>query len=201
MNPWLLLAALGGVLVLTGIVAVFKVKTSGDHEIEFAGVKIKSSAPGVFIVALGAVLAFLGVQHGTMKAGSHVTAVVLQTDAGQGSATYNVRCPMSVGLVGQISLSGDPGDVSYRLDRQDGLDGPIAKGTVQTIAFRSAGTERVRLTVPVTIPEGTVTFLGRLVTIDPTTAASDQVAISVTCNPNFPQGPPGPPPSIGAPPP
>jgi hypothetical protein len=200
MNAWYLLAGLGAVLALTGLVAVFKIKGSGDNQLKLpGGIEIKSATPGGFVCAMGVLLAFVGVLQGTHKQGSHVTSVTLTTDTGGNSAQYNVLCPINVELVGAISLTGDPGTVSYRLDRQDGLDGPITPGEVRTVAFDGPGTQKVTFDVPVTIPEGTVYFATRLVTIDPTDLHSDAVQVTVTCNPDLPPGPPGPPPSVSPP--
>ena len=199
MVPWLLLAALGALLAVVGLVAVFKVGGEGENSFKLAGlVEIKSRTTGAFLVAIGAALGLVGVQQGT-KTETRVIDAQLKTDFGSDSVEYNVRCPISVALVGSISVSGDPGTVSFRLDRQDGLDAPVTQGRVQTVAFDEPGTKEISFNIPVTIPEGRVYFETRLVVIDPTTVESSPVQATVTCDPSLPPGPAEPPPEVPAP--
>jgi hypothetical protein len=197
---WYALAVVGLGLVVVGAVAVFKVKTSGTNIFEAFGIKVQAASTGGFLAALGVALLVLGVYNG-VQTKTLVTAVRLSTDTGQGSAEYNVRCPIEVALIGSISITGDPGTVSYELDQQSGLDGPISKGTVETLAFAHAGTENVIFNIPVNVPEGQVSFTATLTVINPTSSQSDPVQVSVTCNPGLPPNPPSGPPTVpGGPP-
>lgn len=199
MDPWFALAALGALLVLVGLLAVFKVRGSGDNVLKLpVGVEIKSATTGGFLAAMGVILCLVGVQQGT-RTETRVTSVRLATNTGQDSAQYYVRCPINVPMAGSISVSGDPGTVSYRLDRQDGFNGPITQGRVEALAFEEAGTQSVSFNVPITFPEGEVYFENRLVVIDPTNLQSEPVRISVRCNPYLPPGPPSPPPNVSPP--
>jgi hypothetical protein len=200
MHIWYALAVVGVLLVVVGSVAIFILKTTGTNIFKAFGVEIQSATPGGFLVALGVFLSVLGIYKGSQTE-TLVTSVRLTTDTGQNSAQYNVRCPIAVPLIGSISITGDPGTVSYELDQQEGFNGPVTKGTVETLAFAQTGTEQVKFNVPVTIPQGQESFAATLVVTNPTSSQSDPVQVSVTCNPSLPPNPPSPPPSIPAPPP
>lgn len=198
MNPWYALAMLGFLLAVAGLFIIFRVKGDGDNTFKVPGIEIKSKSTGAFVLALGVALAFWGIKEGSQRE-TRVTAARLMTDTGQASAEYYVLCPVNVRLVGEISVSGDPGVVSYRLDRQEGLDGPVSSGPVQAVAFDAPGTQPVSFNIPVTIPEGVVNFTSRLVVLDPTSMESNAVPVSVTCDPTLPPGPPTPPPDVTPP--
>lgn len=199
MDPWYVLVAVGVGLIVVGLFAVLKIKGSEEHSFKLAGVvEIASTGTGVFLVALGTAACIYGLSQ-VSNTDVRVTNVSLTTDTGHDRAQYNVKCPINVLLTGSISVSGDPGTVSYRLDRQDGLNGQIQEGSVETLAFDEPGTKNMRFNVPITFPEGQSYFESTLVVIDPTAAESGPVGVNVICNPDLPDGPTSPPPVVEAP--
>lgn len=120
-------------------------------------------------------------------------------DTGLYQSYYNVRCPITVRLEGNIAVTA-PGTVSYRFVRILGLNEPERADPVKTVTFDSPGTTQVIDQVTINIPEGEAYTGVILEIIHPVNRRSNQVDITVRCDPTLPEGPPGPPPDVGNPP-
>lgn len=198
---WLLIL-LGAALVVLGGVALFKLKTSENSEVNFGVVKVKTPVPGIAVVAIGIGAIILGTKEIPVSSFSVVNASLATSDSNLTSIQYgDVQCPMSVELVGNISTSGGSGTVAYRFDKVEGVDGQTVQGSVQMVSFSSPGTATVRDSEDVTIPEGTVYFREFLTIVSPGDRQSNPVSVTVVCDPNALPAPPNPPPSVGASPP
>lgn len=129
-----------------------------------------------------------------------ITDVSLQiADLGSYEAYYTVKCPITVRLIGNIAVT-SRGTVSYRFIRIPGLNRPEEVGPVRTITFDAPGNSQVLDEVTINIPKGEV-YKGELIEIvHPVNRRSNQVEIMVRCDPDLPEGPPGPPPNVGNPP-
>jgi hypothetical protein len=196
-----LLVALGTGLVGLGAVALFKLRSAGNTEVQLLGMKVTTPAPGLAVIVIGIAAILLGAR--TLPVPKLTVVDVSLTTAGTGRSTADygrIRCPVAVGLVGQISVSAG-GTVAYRFDKAQGIDGPTQHGPVQLATFAAPGTETIRHEEDVNLPFGTARFREFLTILSPGTRQSSPVSVTVKCDPAAPPPPSGPPPSTGTSPP
>lgn len=183
-----LLVAIGAGLVGLGGVALFKLKASGNTEVQLLGMKVTTPAPGLAVIVIGIAAILLGARTLPVPKLSVVDVSLTTAGTGRSTADYGrVRCPVAVELVGHISVSGG-GTVAYRFDKAEGLDGPTRHGPVQMATFAAPGTETIRHEEDVNIPAGTEHFREFLTVLSPGNRQSSPVWVTVTCDPAAPPG-------------
>jgi len=185
-----LLVAIGAGLVGLGGVALFKLKASGTTEVQLLGMKVTTPAPGLAVIVIGIAAILLGARTLPVPKLSVVDVSLTAAGTGQDAIDYGrVRCPVSVGLVGHISVSSGGGTVAYRFDRAEGLDGPTHLGQVQLATFAAPGTETIRHEEEVNLSAGTEHFREFLTVISPGNRQSSPVSVTVKCDPAAPSRP------------
>ena len=194
MNPgFLVLAIIGIVLVVTGAFATLKLKTEGVTELSFLGLKIKTPASGLVMIALG-IVAIVP----TARDLAAVPQLIVRDLVLQPGGTYNVRCPVTVEVPGRIDATGT-GTLSYRFLRRTSPGGAVERTNIRNLNFRDAETAHVEDEFVVSIPEGTVTYEIRLEVLAPDDQVSAPVRYDITCNPRLPPGPGTLPPDVTPP--
>lgn len=194
MNPgFLVLATIGIILVLTGTFATLKLKTEGVTELSFLGLKIKTPASGLVMIALGIVAIVPTARD--IAAVPQLTVRDLVLEPG---GTYNVRCPVTVPVAGRIDATGT-GMLSYRFLSRTSPEGPIEKTNIRNLNFKDAETAHVEYEFVVPFPEGTTTYEITLEVVAPDDQVSAPVRYDITCNPRLPPGPDTLPPDVAPP--
>jgi hypothetical protein len=185
-----LLVAIGAGLVGLGGVALFKLKAPGSTEVQLLGMKVTTPAPGLAVIVIGIAAILLGARTLPVPRLSVVDVSLTAAGTGQSAADYGpVRCPVAVGFLGHISVSGGGGTVAYRFDRAGGLDGPTQHGPVQLAIFAAPGTQTIRHEEDVDLPPGTQHFRELLTVISPGSRQSGPVSVTVKCDPTAPPKP------------
>lgn len=167
---------------------------TNHHWVNIAGVLITAAATII------AAIITVNKSDGNSEPEMVITDVSLQiADPGSYEAYYNVKCPITIRLIGNIAVT-SRGTVSYRFVRIPGLNRSEEVGAVRTITFDAPGSSQVLDEVTISIPKGEV-YVGELIEIvHPVNRRSDLVKIMVRCDPDLPEGPPGPPPNVENPP-
>lgn len=200
MNLLYVLVIPGLALIAFGIVAVFRVAQAPETEVSLLGLKMKTAAPGLVMIGIGAAILYPPVDR-ALKQVPTITDVRLETDVGQESVEYGATlCPVDVPLQGTISVGGTGGVISYRFVRTTG--GPGARqeqGAVRQLSFSEPGTASVQDVVRVNIPEGVVDIVEFIEIVEPDTRRSNDVRITVTCDPNASPRPDTNPPDVEPP--
>jgi len=184
-----LLVAIGAGLVGLGGVALFKLKASGNTEVQLLGMKVTTPAPGLAVIVIGIAAILLGARTLPVPRLSVVDVSLTAAGTGQSAADYGpVRCPLGVELLGHISVSGGGGTVAYRFDKAEGIDGPTQHGPVQLATFAAPGTQTIPHEEDVNITAGTQHFREFLTVISPGNRQSSPVSVTVKCDPSAPPG-------------
>jgi len=199
MDPLPVLQVLGALLIIGGIVAVFKVQSTKDSKIKLPfGVDITTPVPGLALALLGVVMVYVPTTD-FLKQEPTITGVSLMTDDGYPSGQYNVRCPFSVGLTGEISVGIKGGVVSYRFVHSQGIGGTEVADRVQQLNFSEPDTKTVSTSVDFTFPAGETTVMYWLEVLEPGQEKSDSVRLDMRCDLSLPPGPDTLPPDVGTP--
>lgn len=190
-TPIYVLLVLGTLLIVFGILAVFKIAPVANSIFKWLGLELTTPVPGLVMIVIGAVMVFQPVTQ-LMSQKPTITDVALLTDTGGTSAQYGVRCPISIPLQGRISIGQTGGTVSYRFMRTHGLNQAPQPTEVRQLNFDGPGTATVTDTITVSIPEGDVFVSDYLEIVEPDSRRSEAVEIWVHCDPTLPDGPPWP---------
>lgn len=182
-----LLVAIGAGLVGLGGVALFKLKAPGSTEVQILGIKVTTPVPGLAVIVIGIGAIVLGSRTLPVPKLTVIDVSLATASTGRTAVEYgHVRCPVTLSLVGQISVSGS-GTVAYRFDQAEGLDGPTELGQVQMASFAAAGTATIRHEEAVGLPSAPETVREFLTVISPGNRRSPPVSITVHCDPAAPQ--------------
>ena len=195
---WWLVLAVGVATGVVGVIALFRLKATGEHALKLGdSFEIKSNSAGWSLTVIGLLIVVYSAYQLTV---SHlaVTDVALTTD-GRSGTEFTARCPTSFPLEGVITIANGGGDVQYRLRSQESLDGAVVEGPVHTLTYSTAGTKTIRDQVLFTVPEGEVYRKIWLQVVSPDTTSSTPVEFRGVCDPTLPPGPTLPPPNVTPP--
>jgi len=135
MNPgFVVLALIGLALVSAGVWATLKLRSEGTHELSFLGLKVKTPTSGIVMIALG-ILAIVP----TARDLAAVPALTVRDLVLEPGGTYNVRCPVTVGVAGRIDATGT-GTLSYRFLTKTSPQGPVQRTNIRNVNVQDAET-------------------------------------------------------------
>lgn len=188
--------AVGGLaMLLAGAVWCFAYpKVQNQIGLELGKWKATGLPTGVILIAAGVGLLYLDSEN-KPPAKPVITEVSLATTDGASSVEENARCPVTVDLMGRISVTSGQGDIAYRFVRQS-FNEPEHTTGIQNVRANGPGSYSVRDSYTFNVPVGHLYAEDRLEVLTPGNLSSEPVKMDVICNANLPEGPPTPPPDV-----